>query len=169
MKRKTQNQFNARRITMDAMFTVILIVLGAIKLPSIIPGAGFQLSAPYAVCLAYYLGFFRYLEIGICASIIQLILGTHTIYSVIISMVFRIVAGLFIEFCPNKNISLIFSGPFGTAVARLVVSMVTHVSVVTLLIGAAPGMIFTAITSFAVEKIFLKIHINNKSLLEEIK
>ncbi len=142
---------------MDSMFTAILVILGMIKIPSVIPGAEFQLSAPYAVCLASLVGFGRYLGIGICASIIQLLLGTHTIYNVIVAMVFRIVAGLFIEFFPNKKVSIILSGPLGTASARIVVSFLLHVSIAPLMLAAIPGMIFTALTAVVLNKLFSKI------------
>lgn len=62
-----------QRIALDGVFTAILVALGMIKLPSLFPGAEFQLSAPYAVCLAAMVGFKRYLIIGICSSIIQLL------------------------------------------------------------------------------------------------
>lgn len=66
MEEKKRTQINTRTITMD-MLTAILVILGMIKIPSVIPGAEFQLSAPYAVCLASLVGFGRYLGIGICA------------------------------------------------------------------------------------------------------
>ena len=59
----------------------------------IIPGTEFQLSAPFAICIAGIFGFGRYLQIGILASSSNLLLGTHTILNVLIAMVFRIVAG----------------------------------------------------------------------------
>lgn len=139
--------YDIHRLVMDGIFTAILVVLGMIKLPSILPGAEFQLSAPYAVCLVALVGFWRYLGIGICASCIQLMLGTHTIWNVLIAMVFRVAAGLIVSLCPDKvkKVALVIAGPVGTATARVVLAWLTHVSVWPLLVAAVPGMIFTAV------------------------
>lgn len=151
---------HTKQLAMDAVFTVILVILGMIKLPSVIPGAEFQLSAPYAVCLASMVGFKRYLGIGICASLIQLCMGTHTIYNVLIAMVFRIVAGLIIELCPFKRLSLVISGPLGTACGRVVMSLVLEVPMLPLLAAALPGMVFTAVTVLILDRAVKKIPIS---------
>lgn len=147
MKNKVENRMSAKRIAQDGVFTAILVVLGMIKIPSVFPGAEFQLSAPYAVCLASMAGFKRYLGIGICASLIQLALGTHTIWNVMIAMVFRVVAGMIIAWFPMKKVSIVIAGPLGTACARVVMACVLHVPLQPLLIAALPGMIFTAIVA----------------------
>ena len=51
MNRERTVSITPRTLALDGMFTALLILLGMIKLPSILPGAEFQLSAPYAVCL----------------------------------------------------------------------------------------------------------------------
>ena len=79
----THTSGSIRRLALDGIFTAVLVILGMIKLPSLIPGAEFQLSAPYAVCLAAAVGFKRYLGTGICSSAIQLLLGTHTVWNVL--------------------------------------------------------------------------------------
>lgn len=142
---KQQNMTNTRNLALDGMLTAILVVLGMIKIPSLIPGAEFQLSAPYAVCVAALVGFGRYLGIGICASIIQLLLGNHTILNVLIAMVFRIVVGVIVSVLPKSRAALYVAGPCGTAVARIVLGVVLHTSPWPLLAAALPGMIFTAV------------------------
>ena len=92
-----------RTLALDGMFTALLILLGMIKLPSILPGAEFQLSAPYAVCLVAGVGFWRYLGIGVCASLVQLMMGTHTPWNVLVAMVFRVAAGLIVSLLPGKK------------------------------------------------------------------
>ena len=67
------------------------------------PGAEFQLSAPYAVCLVAGVGFWRYLGIGVCASLVQLMMGTHTPWNVLVAMVFRVAAGLIVSLLPGKK------------------------------------------------------------------
>lgn len=142
---RPQNMTNIRKLALDGMLTAILVVLGMMKIPSLIPGAEFQLSAPYAVCVAACVGFGRYLGIGICASIIQLLLGTHTILNVLIAMVFRIVAGAIVSVLPKSRAALYVAGPCGTAVARMVLGAVLHTSPWPLLVLALPGMLFTAV------------------------
>ena len=83
MNRERTVSITPRTLALDGMFTALLILLGMIKLPSILPGAEFQLSAPYAVCLVAGVGFWRYLGIGVCASLVQLMMGTHTLWNVL--------------------------------------------------------------------------------------
>ena len=132
------------RLAQDGMFTALLVLLGMIKLPSLIPGAEFQLSAPYAVCLAAAVGFKRYLGIGICSSAIQLILGTHTVWNVAIAMVFRLVAGSIAAEKRAGKYRILLAGPLGTGCARLALAALLKVPALPLLIAAVPGMVFTA-------------------------
>lgn len=92
MNQERTASITPRTLALDGMFTALLILLGMIKLPSILPGAEFQLSAPYAVCLVASVGFWRYLGIGVCASLVQLMMGTHTPWNVLVAMVFRVAA-----------------------------------------------------------------------------
>lgn len=147
MKSEMKNISSAKRMSQDGIFVAILIILGMIKIPSVLPGAEFQLSAPYAVCLASMVGFKRYFGIGICASFIQLILGTHTIYNVAVAMIFRIVAGAIVQWCPFRKVALIVAGPIGTACARVVMAYIFSIPLQPLLVAAFPGMIFTAVVA----------------------
>lgn len=140
-----------RQLALDGLLTALLVVLGMIKLPSLFPGAEFQLSAPYAVCLASTVGFGRYLGIGICSSLIQLLLGTHTIWNVMVAMVFRVVAGSIAAYCPWKRTALVISGPLGTASARLVLAAMLSTPALPLLTAALPGMVFTGICALLME------------------
>ena len=81
------------------------------------PGAEFQLSAPYAVCLVAGVGFWRYLGIGVCASLVQLMMGTHTPWNVLVAMVFRVAAGLIVSLLPGKTWAMVLAGPVGTGCA----------------------------------------------------
>ena len=145
MQKEVKKLSLTRQFIIDGILAAILVLLGMIKLPSLFPGAEFQLSAPYAVCLAYMVGFKRYLGIGICSSIIQLFLGTHTIWNVVIAMVFRIVAGLIVEFGRRHRLAVIAAGPLGTGCARLVIAYMLQVPAWPLLVAAVPGMVFTAV------------------------
>lgn len=134
-----------QRTASDAMMVAVLVILGMIKIPSFIDGAEFQLSAPFAVLLAAQVGFCRYLGIGVCSSAIQLALGTHTIWNVLIAMVFRIAAGLIVTFFPWKKAAVIIAGPVGTLAARAALATALGVSAWPLIVAAVPGMIFTAV------------------------
>ncbi len=149
-----------KRITTDAIMTTLLILAGMIKIPSFVQGAEFQLSAPLAICIVSLLGFKRYLGIGICSSCIQLMLGTHTIFNVTISMVFRIVAGTVVTLFPHKKTGILLAGPLGTAMARIVLAQILHIPAFPLLGAAIPGMIFTVACVFVLLPVLKGIGIN---------
>lgn len=140
-----KESIQTKDLAVTAMLAAVLAILGTLKLPSIIPGAEFQLSAPFALSMAACFGFRRYFTIGILASAINLLLGTHTLLNVTIAMVFRLAAGGLISLLGPKPIPLIISGPVGTAAGRVVLSLIMHTSPLVLIGGAVPGMIFTAI------------------------
>ena len=39
-------------LTLTALLAVLLAIFGTFKIPGIVPGTEFQLSAPFAVCIA---------------------------------------------------------------------------------------------------------------------
>lgn len=142
-----QNRQKTREITTTALMAVLLAVLGMLKLPSIIPGTEFQLSAPFAICIAACFGFKKYIKIGLLASAVNLILGVHTIVNVTIAMIFRLVAGGFLAIAGVGPVTLVVSGPLGTTAGRLVLSAVTGTDPFALLAAAVPGMVFTAVST----------------------
>lgn len=146
-----------RELTTMALLGAILAILGTFKIPGIIPGTEFQLSAPFAVCIAASLGFKRYLGIGILASCMNLLMGTHTFLNVTVAMVFRVVVGLIITICGVNPISLLVSGPLGTIAGRIVLGGIVHTDCKVLIIGAVPGMIFTAVVATIFYPIFARI------------
>lgn len=146
-----------KELTTTALLGSILALLGTFKIPGIIPGTEFQLSAPFAVCIAASLGFRRYLGIGILASCINLLMGTHTILNVTVAMVFRIVVGLIITVIGVNPISLIISGPLGTIAGRIVLGGILHTDYKVLILGAVPGMIFTAVVAGLFYPVFERI------------
>ena len=131
-------------ITTMALLATILAILGTFKLPGLLPGTEFQLSAPFAVCIAACFGFKKYFKIGILASLINYMLGTHTIINITVAMVFRVVAGGFISIIGVNPLTLLVSGPLGTAAGRLVLAPIMGVSPLPLLLAALPGMFYTA-------------------------
>ncbi len=134
-----------KNLTCGALLAAILAILGTFKLPGLLPGTEFQLSAPFAVCLAACFGFKMYFKIGILASLINFMLGTHTIINITVAMVFRIVAGGFISLLGSNPFTLLLAGPLGTASGRLALAPMLGVSPLPLLAAALPGMAYTAV------------------------
>lgn len=139
-----KNKEKVYGLVLNAILGILLATSGMIKIPSFMSGAEFQLSAPLAVVLAACFGFKRYFLVGIIASTLNFALGTHTIINIIVSIVFRIVAGGMIEILKPNVISLTISGPMGTVMARMVLAVIVHSSAWALVLGAVPGMFFTA-------------------------
>lgn len=146
-----------RDITMIGLLSAVLALLGMFKLPSVIPGCEFQLSAPFAVCIAACFGFKRYIQIGILASAVNLALGTHSILNVTIAMIFRLVAGGILSIFGVHPITIVISGPLGTAAGRLVLGAVTGTNPLALLAAAAPGMVFTALSATVMYPVMKKL------------
>ena len=100
---------NIRYITEVAILTAMITVLGAIKIPNVIPGIEFQLSAPLAVAICAVFGFKKYIISGCLSSLIGLALGTQTILNVMIAMQFRLIVGLILWVCHNHMIGIMIS------------------------------------------------------------
>lgn len=145
------------QLTTTALLSVLILLSGAMKLPSPFPGGEFQLSAPIAVLICACFGFKRYITAGIIASILGLLLGTANIFNVLIAMVFRLVAGGCLALLGASIPVIMVSGPLGTIAARLVLAQVTGISWLVLATAAIPGMIFTAIAAAAMYKPAVKL------------
>ena len=139
--------FKIREISEIALLAAFIAVSGAFKLSSFIPGSEFQLSAPIAVAICGVFGIKKYLLAGILASAGGLLLGTQTIFNVLIAMLFRIVVALLYAVLGKTKIFYLLSGPVASSAARLALSLFIGKAVYPLLAAALPGMIFTALTS----------------------
>ena len=131
---------NIRYITEVAILTAMITVLGAIKIPNVIPGIEFQLSAPLAVAICAVFGFKKY------------------ILNVMIAMQFRLIVGLILWMCHNHMIGIMVSGPIASALARLSLSLYVGKAALPMIALAVPGMIFTVIMAPVFVKVFHKIH-----------
>ena len=131
-------------MTTTAMLAVLILLSGTFKIPSPVAGGEFQLSAPIAVLICALFGFKRYIIAGILASTLGMMLGVHTIFSVIIQMSFRIVTGAGLEAVLGSEKATLF--------ARIVMWQITGVSWLALTAAAAPGMVFTAVAAGALYK-----------------
>ncbi len=146
-----------RKIIKISILSLVITVFSFIKMPGIIPGTEFQLSAPVAVSICSLFGFKIYILSGIVSSITTLFLGTHTILNVINAFIFRIVVGAFLYLFGKNILTISISGPIGSIISRVFLSFMTKSSLYPLLISAFPGMVYTFFTAYLITKLFEKI------------
>lgn len=147
----------SRWITETALLTALITVTGAVKLPGIIPGTEFQLSAPLAVAICTVFGFGKYITAGVLSSIIGLILGTQNIINVMIAMIFRLTVGGVLSSFGTSWPVVVLAGPIGSTAARLALSGVIGKAALPLLLAAAPGMLYTAIAAWPLAQLLKRV------------
>lgn len=150
----------SREVIVDVCETALLAALigvsGSFKIPGLVPGTEFQLSAPIAVAICGVFGFKKYIIAGVLASLLSLALGTHTILNVTISMSFRLAVGavwlllgssrLFISFRTDRDNR--GKGSNDTSSGKGFYAMVA---------AALPGMAFTAATAWFVAGVLKRV------------
>lgn len=136
-----------RQLSEIALLAAFIAISGTFKLPSFIPGSEFQLSAPIAVAVCGVFGIKKYLLAGLLASTAGLLLGTQTIFNVLIAMLFRIVVAFLYAAFGKSRLFYLLSGPVASAAARLALGLIIGKAVYPLLAAALPGMAFTALTA----------------------
>lgn len=145
---------NVKKIIELSFLSLILTVFSFLKLPGLIPGTEFQISAPIAVSICAIFGFKKYFLAGIISSLLTFFMGTHNPINILNSFIFRVVSGGILQFS-NKNIFFVsISGPIGSLVSRFLISIILNVNFVSLLIPSIPGMVYTFLTSYPIMKIF---------------
>lgn len=137
-----------------ALLAVLIAVSGTFRIPGIVPGTEFQLSAPIAVAICGVFGFKKYIIAGIIASLMGMVLGTATILNVAIQMSFRLGVGALWLITGSNPLFYIISGPLGTFLARVVMYFLLGKGLWLMVAAAAPGMAFTAATAWIFGKIF---------------
>jgi hypothetical protein len=146
-----------RTLTETALLVALISVTGAVKLPGLVPGTEFQLSAPLAVAICAVFGFKRYIIAGILASAISLALGTSNLLNVFIAMVFRLtVGGLLAAFGASWPV-VSLAGPVGSAVARLALGGLLGKAAIPLVIAAIPGMVYTAFAAWPLTMLLVRV------------
>ena len=139
---------SARAAAEIGLLAALITVTGAIKLPGLLPGTEFQLSAPLAVAICVAFGFKRYILAGIISSVIGLALGTQQLLHVYVAMVFRLAVGLVICMGGRHWFVVTVAGPIGSALARLGLGLWVGKAAFPLLLAAAPGMAYTALAAW---------------------
>ena len=151
----------SREVVIDVCETALLAafigVSGSFKIPGLVPGTEFQLSAPIAVAICGVFGFKKYIIAGVMASILSLALGTHTILNVTISMSFRLAVGAVWLLLGSSRLFYVISGPIGTTAARGAMTLLLGKGFYAMVAAAMPGMVFTAATAWFVAGILKRV------------
>lgn len=137
-----------RDITVTGLLAALIAISGSLKMPGLIPGTEFQLSAPLAVAICAVYGFRRYFVAGILASIVTLLLGTQTLLNTAIALLFRVTIGLVLVFCGTAWPVVVIAGPIASFLARLSLMGVMGQAAWAVIAAAIPGMIYTAFTAW---------------------
>lgn len=151
----------SREVIVDVCETALLAALigvsGSFKIPGLVPGTEFQLSAPIAVAICGVFGFKKYIIAGVLASLLSLALGTHTILNVTISMSFRLAVGAVWLLLGSSRLFYIISGPIGTTAARGAMTLLLGKGFYAMVAAALPGMAFTAATAWFVAGVLKRV------------
>ncbi len=150
-------KLHIRQMCEVALLAAIIGVTGAFKLPNIIPGVDFQLSAPLAVAICATFGFKRYILAGCLASLLSLLLGTQNLLNVAIAMQFRIIVGLILYLAQNRMWALCIAGPIASVFARLTLYLFFGKLSFAMIVAAMPGYLFTAICAPLFVKLFKRL------------
>lgn len=148
---------NVRLLTETSLLAALITVTGAIKLPGLLPGTEFQLSAPLAVAICAAFGFQKYFLAGILSSAAGLLLGTQTLFNVYVAMVFRLVAGAVVTFGGAAWLPVLLAGPLGSAAARLSLAAFLGQAAWPLLAAALPGMVYTALAAWPLTQLLRRV------------
>lgn len=140
----------AKEVALIGFLAALIVVTGMFKIPGVIPGTEFQLSAPVAIAIAAAFGFRRYIIAGVLASAVSLAFGLQNFLNVVVAMVFRVAGGGLILLLGNMFWVVLIAGPLGTFCARLVLAAITHTNVWVLVAAAGVGMIYTAVASYPI-------------------
>ncbi|MEG6584500.1 hypothetical protein [Dendrosporobacter sp. 1207_IL3150] len=154
-----------RWITEIGLLAALITVTGAVKMPGLIPGTEFQLSAPLAVAICAVFGFTKYITAGILSSLIGLILGTQNLLNVFIAMVFRLSVGGILGVLGTSWPVVVAAGPIGSAVARLAMGGLLGKAVIPLLLAALPGMVYTAVAAWPLTIMLKKVKTQTEKVL----
>lgn len=140
-----------------SLLTALITIVGFLKIPSLFPGAEFQLSAPLAVAICVVFGFKSYMIAGCLSSLIGLTLGTQNILNVFVALIFRCVVGLVLKIGGNHYISIVICAPLASILSRFCLSLWIGNAAIPLIIAALPGCVITAVCSIPLTKVLKKI------------
>ncbi|GBV25696.1 hypothetical protein M1K005_1288 [Staphylococcus aureus] len=111
----------SKDITQISVIAAILTILAVLKIPSIIPGLDFQLSAPAALLILAFFGIKKYFLGGLLSSLLLLVFGVFNPINVIISIIFRVIAIAVVYLLKINVLSLVLASVLGSLVSRLLI------------------------------------------------
>lgn len=161
-----QSKSTAKELCQIGLLAVLITVSAMFKLPSLLHGMEFQISAPVAVAICGVFGIKTYILAGLVSSAVGLLLGTQNILNVGISMLFRVAVAVVFFFSGPNRFFYLFAGPIGTFFARIALSAVVGKAAWGLVAAAVPGMVFTLLTAGFCGKVLGMAH---KVILEREK
>ena len=138
-------KLSSKEITQISCIAAILSIFAMMKLPSILPGLEFQLSAPVSLLILALFGIKKYFIGGLLSSFILLILGVFNPLNLIISFCFRLVAILIVYIFKVNVFSFVIASILGSTLSRLILSQILNLPISIVMLNAIPGMIFTII------------------------
>ncbi|WP_105996037.1 hypothetical protein [Staphylococcus agnetis] len=134
-----------KSITQISAIAALLTVFALFKLPAILPGLEFQLSAPVSLLILAFFGIKRYFIGGLISSVILFIIGAFNPLHLCISLIFRILS-ISVVYCLGVSLrTLCIAGCVGTLVSRIVLAEFLHLPPIVLVAHALPGICFTLI------------------------
>ena len=133
----------SKEITQISCVAAILNIFAMMKLPSILPGLEFQLSAPISLLVLAIFGIKKYFIGGLLSSFILFILGVFNPLNLIVSFCFRLVAMLIVYIFKVNVFSLVIASILGSILSRLILSHVLNLPILIVMINIIPGIIFT--------------------------
>lgn len=136
---------SSKEIAQISCIAAILSIFAMMKLPSILPGLEFQLSAPVSLLILALFGIKKYFIGGLLSSFILLILGVFNPLNLIISFCFRLVAILIVYIFKVNVFSFVIASILGSTLSRLILSQILNLPISIVMLNAIPGMIFTII------------------------
>ena len=119
----------SKDITQISVIAAILTILAVLKIPSIIPGLDFQLSAPAALLILAFFGIKKYFLGGLLSSLLLLVFGVFNPINVIISIIFRVIAIAVVYLLKINVLSLVLASVLGSLVSRLLLSIILNLPV----------------------------------------
>lgn len=119
----------SKDITQISVIAAILTILAVLKIPSIILGLDFQLSAPAALLILAFFGIKKYFLGGLLSSVLLLIFGVFNPINVIISIIFRVIAIAVVYLLKINVLSLVLASVLGSLVSRLLLSIILNLPV----------------------------------------
>lgn len=134
---------SSKEITQISCIAAILSLFAIIKIPSILPGLEFQLSAPVSLLILAIFGIKKYFIGGLLSSFILLILGIFNPIHLIVSFCFRFVAILVVYFLKVNIFSLVIAAILGSTLSRIILSQILNLPLLLVVINATPGIILT--------------------------